>query len=49
MKSPLRKGKTPTITAIEPQFTGLAVRNAYEAKSGQFAMPMPAQDQRMQC
>ena len=51
--APWRKGALITAGLfaqwLRIQFTGLAVRSAYEAKSGQFAMPMPAQDQRMQC
>jgi hypothetical protein len=31
------------------QFIGLRVREAYDAKSGQFVMPFPGQDQRLQC
>ena len=51
--APWRKGALITAGLfaqwLRIQFTGLAVRSAYEAKSGQFEMPMPAQDQRMQC
>jgi hypothetical protein len=31
------------------QFIGLRVRDAYDPKSGQFVMPFPGQDQRLQC
>jgi hypothetical protein len=47
--------KRATITAalfgqwLRIQFIGLRVREAYDAKSGQFVMPFPRQDQRLQC
>ncbi|MDP1610782.1 MAG: hypothetical protein Q8M11_06965 [Sulfuritalea sp.] len=31
------------------QFIGLRVRDAYDAKSENFVMPFPGQDQRLQC
>ncbi len=34
---------------MQIQFIGLRVRNAYNAKSGQFLMPFSGQDQRLQC
>ena len=51
--APWRKG--PMITAglfgqwMRIQFMGLRVRDAYDAKSRQFVMPFPGQDQRLQC
>ena len=51
--APWRKG--PMITAglfgqwMRIQFMGLRVRDAYDAKSRQFIMPFPGQDQRLQC
>ena len=47
--------KRATITAglfaqwLRIQFIGLRVREACDAKSGQFVMPFPGQDQRLQC
>lgn len=34
---------------IRIQFIGLRGRDAYDAKSGNFVMPFPGQDQRLQC
>ena len=31
------------------RFIGLPVRHAYNPKSGNFVMPFPGQDQRLQC
>jgi hypothetical protein len=34
---------------LRMQFIGLPVRGAYDPKSGQFVMPVPGHDQRLQC
>jgi hypothetical protein len=51
--APWRKGAMITAGLfgqwMRIQFIGLRVRDAYDAKSAQFAMPSPAQDQRLQC
>ena len=51
--APWRKGAMITAGLfgqwLRIQFIGLRVRDAYDAKSGQFVMPFPAQDQRLQC
>jgi SRSO17 transposase len=51
--APWRKGAMITAGLfgqwLRIQFIGLRVRDAYDAKSRQFVMPFPAQDQRLQC
>ena len=51
--APWRKGAMITAGLfgqwMRIQFIGLRVRDAYDPKSGQFAMPFPGQDQRLQC
>ena len=51
--APRRKGAMITAGLfaqwLRTQFIGLRVRQAYDAKSGQFVMPFPGQDQRLQC
>ena len=51
--APWRKGAMITAGLfgqwMRIQFIGLRVRDAYDAKSGNFAMPFPGQDQRLQC
>ena len=51
--APWRKGATITAGLfgqwMRIQFIGLPVRDAYDPKSGQFVMPSPGQDQRLQC
>jgi hypothetical protein len=51
--APWRKGAMITAGLfgqwMRIQFIGLRVRNAYNAKSGQFLMPFLGQDQRLQC
>lgn len=51
--APWRKGAMLTAGLfaqwLRIQFIGLRVREAYDAKSGQFVMPFPGQDQRLQC
>lgn len=51
--APWRKGAIITAGLfgqwLRIQFIGLRVRDAYDAKSRQFVMPFPAQDQRLQC
>lgn len=51
--APWRKGVMVTAGLfgqwMRIQFIGLRVRDAYDPKSGQFAMPFPGQDQRLQC
>lgn len=50
--SPWRKGAMITAGLfgqwLRIQFIGLRVRDAYDPKSGQFVMPFPGQDQRLQ-
>ena len=51
--APWRKGAMMTAGLfgqwMRIQFIGLRVRDAYDAKSGNFVMPFPGQDQRLQC
>lgn len=51
--APWRKGAMITAGLfgqwMRIQFIGLRVRDAYDPKSGQFVMPFPGQDQRLQC
>ncbi|MBK8387450.1 MAG: transposase [Candidatus Accumulibacter sp.] len=51
--APWRKGAMITAGLfaqwLRMQFIGLPVRDAYDPKSGQFVMPFPGQDQRLQC
>ena len=51
--APWRKGTMITAGLfgqwLRIQFIGLAVRDAYDPKSGNFVMPFPGQDQRLQC
>ena len=51
--APWRKGAMITAGLfgqwMRIQFIGLPVRDAYDPKSGQFVMPFPGQDQRLQC
>ena len=51
--APWRKGAMITAGLfaqwLRMQFIGLPVRDAYDSKSGQFVMPLPGQDQRLQC
>ena len=51
--APWRKGAMITAGLfgqwLRIQFIGLRVREAYDANSGQFLMPFPGQDQRLQC
>jgi hypothetical protein len=51
--APWRKGAIITAGLfgqwLRIQFTGLPVREAYDEKSQQFVMPLPGQDQRLQC
>jgi hypothetical protein len=51
--APWRKGTMITAGLFSQwlriQFIGLPFRDAYDAKSGQFTMPYPGQDQRLQC
>ena len=51
--APWRKGAMITAGLfaqwLRMQFIGLPVRGAYDPKSGQFGMPFPGQDQRLQC
>lgn len=51
--APWRKGAMITAGLfgqwMRIQFIGLRVRDAYDAKSGLFVMPFPAQDHRLQC
>lgn len=51
--APWRKGAMITAGLfgqwMRIQFIGLRVRDAYNAKSGQFVMPFPGQDQRLRC
>lgn len=51
--APWRKGAMITAGLfaqwLRIQFIGLPVRDAYDPKSGQFVMPFPGQDQRLQC
>lgn len=51
--APWRKGAMITAGLfgqwMRIQFIGLRVRDAYDAKSGNFVMPFPGQDQRLQC
>jgi len=51
--APWRKGAIITAGLfgqwMRIQFIGLPVRDAYDPKSGQFVMPFPGQDQRLQC
>ena len=51
--APWRKGAMITAGLfgqwLRIQFIGLRVRDAYDRKSGQFVMPLPGQDQRLQC
>jgi len=51
--APWRKGAMITAGLfgqwMRIQFIGLPVRDAYDRKSGQFVMPFPGQDQRLQC
>ncbi|MBK8386618.1 MAG: transposase [Candidatus Accumulibacter sp.] len=51
--APWRKGAMITAGLfaqwLRMQFIGLPVRGAYDPKSGQFVMPFPGQDQRLQC
>jgi hypothetical protein len=51
--APWRKGAMITAGLfgqwLRIQFIGLRVRDAYNAKSGQFLMPFSGQDQRLQC
>lgn len=51
--APWRKGAMITAGLfgqwLRIQFIGLRVRDAYDAKSENFAMPVPGQDQRLQC
>jgi DDE superfamily endonuclease len=51
--APWRKGALITAGLfgqwMRIQFIGLRVRNAFDPKSGNFVMPFPGQDQRLQC
>ncbi len=51
--APWRKGAMITAGLfaqwLRIQFIGLPVRDACDPKSGQFVMPFPGQDQRLQC
>jgi hypothetical protein len=51
--APWRKGAMITAGLVAQwlrmQFIGLPVRDAYDPKSGQFVMPFPGKDQRLQC
>ena len=51
--APWRKGAMITAGLFAQwmriQFTGLRLRDAYNPKSGNFVMPFPGQDQRLQC
>ena len=51
--APWRKGAMITAGLfgqwLRIQFIGLAVRDAYDPKSGNFVMPFPGKDQRLQC
>jgi hypothetical protein len=51
--APWRKGAMITAGLfgqwLRSQFVGLRVRNACAPKPGQFVMPFPGQDQRLQC
>ena len=51
--APWRKGAMITAGLfaqwLRMQFIGLPVRDAYDPKSGQFVMPFPGKDQRLQC
>ena len=51
--APWRKGAMITAGLfaqwLRMQFIGLPVRGAYDPKSGQFVMPVPGHDQRLQC
>ncbi len=51
--APWRKGMVITAGLfaqwLRINFIGLRVRDAYDPKSGHFAMPLPGQDQRLQC
>lgn len=51
--APWRKGATITAGLfgqwLRMQFIGLRVRDACDPKSGNFVMPFPGQDQRLQC
>jgi len=51
--APWRKGTVITAGLfaqwLRIKFIGLRVRDAYDPKSGHFAMPLPGQDQRLQC
>jgi hypothetical protein len=51
--APWRKGAMITAGLfgqwLRIQFIGLPVRDACDPKSGQFVMPLPGQDQRLQC
>jgi hypothetical protein len=51
--APWRKGAMITAGLfaqwLRMQFIGLPVRDAYDPKSGQFVMPVPGHDQRLQC
>lgn len=51
--APWRKGAMITAGLfgqwLRIHFIGLRVRHAYDPKSGQFRMPFPGQDQRLQC
>jgi len=51
--APWRKGAMITAGLFAQwmriQFIGLRVRNAFDPKSGNFVMPFPGQDQRLQC
>lgn len=51
--APWRKGAMITAGLfgqwMRIQFIGLRVRNAFDPKSGNFVMPFPGQDQRLQC
>ena len=51
--APWRKGAMITAGLfgqwMRIQFIGLRIRGAYDQKSGNFVMPLPGQDQRLQC
>jgi len=51
--APWRKGAMITagsfVQWLRMLFIGLPVHDAYDPKSGQFLMPFPGQDQRLQC
>lgn len=51
--APWRKGAMMTAGLfgqwMRTQFIGLRLRDAYDAKSGNFVMPFPGHDQRLQC